>query len=177
MPARGFTFDTSLAGAQTQSAAGLTFETVPLSPLVASRRGFARPRQPPMLLLRRSPSLASRHVVASGYARARQLSSAANTESVAVPEVEDLLLRGIKSIGYDHADAVVMKDAMMWAQLRDNNQGIIKLTSGGLAKSGDAEPIVEYDSPTGARVNGNQAMSMVVLERGVRLAIEKAQRS
>jgi len=70
-----------------------------------------------------------------------------------------------------------MKDAMMWAQLRNNNQGIIKLTSGGLAKSSDGEPTIEFNSAVGARVNGNQAMSMVVLERGVRLAIEKAQAS
>ena len=65
----------------------------------------------------------------------------------------------------------------MWAQLRNNNQGIIKLTSGGLAKSSDGEPTIEFNSAVGARVNGNQAMSMVVLERGVRLAIEKAQAS
>jgi LDH2 family malate/lactate/ureidoglycolate dehydrogenase len=81
---------------------------------------------------------------------------------------------GIRSIGYNDEDTEVMKDAMMWAQLRNNNQGIIKLTSGGLAKSSDAQPSIENESPVGARINGNQAMSMVVLERGVRLAIEKA---
>jgi L-2-hydroxycarboxylate dehydrogenase (NAD+) len=106
----------------------------------------------------------------------RALSSSAN-ETVPLPEVDRLLMNGIRSIGYNDADATIMKDAMMWAQLRDNNQGIIKLTSGGLAKSGDAEPMVEFDSPTGARVNGNQAMSMVVLDRAVRLAIDKAQRA
>ena len=67
-----------------------------------------------------------------------------------------------------------MRDAMMWAQLRDNNQGIIKLTSGGLAKSADGVPTVELDSPAGARVNGNQVMSMVVLDHAVGLAINKA---
>jgi LDH2 family malate/lactate/ureidoglycolate dehydrogenase len=81
---------------------------------------------------------------------------------------------GIRSIGYNDEDTEVMKDAMMWAQKRNNNQGIIKLTSGGLAKSSDAQPSIENESPVGARINGNQAMSMVVLERGVRLAIEKA---
>ena len=63
---------------------------------------------------------------------------------------------------------------MMWAQLRDNNQGIIKLTSGGLAKSGDGQPTLEIDTPTGGRLNGNQAMSMVVINRAVEIAIEKA---
>ena len=38
-------------------------------------------------------------------------------EPVPLPEVEQLLLHGIKSIGYNEADAIVMKDAMMWAQL------------------------------------------------------------
>ena len=65
-----------------------------------------------------------------------------------MPEVEQPSHEGHPTIGYNEADATVMKDAMMWAQLRDNNQGIIKLTSGGLAKSGDAEPVIEYDSPS-----------------------------
>ena len=86
-------------------------------------------------------------------AQPRLLSTNAANEMVSVPECEQLLMDGIRSIGYNDSDATVMKDAMMWAQLRDNNQGIIKLTSGGLAKSGDAEPSIEFDSPTGARVN------------------------
>ena len=95
-------------------------------------------------------------------------------EAVSVPETERLLFDGIRAIGYNDADATVMRDAMMWAQLRDNNQGIIKLTSGGLAKSGDGQPTLEIDTPTGGRLNGHQAMSMVVINRAVEVAIEKA---
>ena len=62
---------------------------------------------------------------------------------MSVAETERLLFDGIRAIGYNDADATVMRDAMMWAQLRDNNQGIIKLTSGGLAKSGDGQPTLE----------------------------------
>jgi len=108
-----------------------------------------------------------------------QQSSAASTkpapEVLAISEVNTLLFNGIKSIGYSDEDAAVMRDAMMWAQLRDNNQGIIKLTSGGLAKSGDGVPSIEYDSMAGARINGQQAMSMVVMDKAANLAIEKAQ--
>ena len=95
-------------------------------------------------------------------------------ELMSVAETERLLFDGIRAIGYNDADATVMRDAMMWAQLRDNNQGIIKLTSGGLAKSGDGQPTLEIDTPTGGRLNGNQAMSMVVINRAVEIAIEKA---
>ena len=67
-----------------------------------------------------------------------------------------------------------MRECMMWAQLRDNNQGIIKITSGGVAPGVNAKtPTVEFETPTGARVNGQQSMSMVVLHEAVELAIEK----
>eukprot|EP00325_Prymnesiales_sp_UTEX-LB-985_P031008 CAMPEP_0174738274 /NCGR_PEP_ID=MMETSP1094-20130205/69653_1 /TAXON_ID=156173 /ORGANISM="Chrysochromulina brevifilum, Strain UTEX LB 985" /LENGTH=417 /DNA_ID=CAMNT_0015941643 /DNA_START=90 /DNA_END=1343 /DNA_ORIENTATION=+ len=105
---------------------------------------------------------------------AEPASVAASKVDIPISEAETLLFKGIKSIGYTTAEANVMKDAMMWAQLRDNNQGFIKLTSGGLAKSGDGAPKIEKDSPTGARVNGNQAMSMVVMDYAVDVAIEKA---
>ena len=97
-----------------------------------------------------------------------------NMETLSIAETERRLFNGIKSIGYSDADAAVMRDAMMWAQLRDNNQGIIKLTSGGLAKTGDGQPTLEIETPTGGRLNGNQAMSMVVMNQAVELAIEKA---
>merc|ERR1719424_2066656 len=132
--------------------------------------------------LRRQSNAALRHSARSAAvsaARPRGFWSSSSPEPVKetdelVPlqECEQLLRDGIRSIGYNDADTEVMKDAMMWAQLRNNNQGIIKLTSGGLAKSSEAEPSIENESPVGARINGNQAMSMVVLERGVRLAIE-----
>jgi len=105
------------------------------------------------------------------------MSNDTSNEVVTIQEAETLLFRGIKSSGYSDAEASVMRDAMMWAQLRDNNQGIIKLTSGGLAKSGDGVATVELDSPTGARVNGHQANSMVVIDTAVAVAIEKARAS
>eukprot|EP00966_Prymnesium_polylepis_P111735 2584865-Prymnesium_polylepis.2 len=96
-------------------------------------------------------------------------------ETVTISEANRLVVNSIKSFGYSDAEAHVMKECMMWAQLRDNNQGIIKITSGGVAPGANTKPpVVEFDSPTGARVNGNQTMSMVVLESAVDLAIEKA---
>lgn len=96
-------------------------------------------------------------------------------EIVTVEEADRLVINSIKSFGYNSQDAAVMRDCMMWAQLRNNNQGIIKITSGGVAPGANAtRPVVENNSPSGARVNGNQTMSMVVLDRAVKLAIEKA---
>jgi LDH2 family malate/lactate/ureidoglycolate dehydrogenase len=90
-------------------------------------------------------------------------------------ETRKLLYAACRGIGYSAEDAAVMQECMMWAQIRDNNQGIIKVTSGGVNPSPTAGiPIVENDSPSGARVNGNHAMSMVVLHKGVTLAKQKA---
>ena len=135
------------------------------------------------MLLRRSAATSSaRHALPAArtfFSSSKETKEPApapadNKEVVSVSETNQLLYNGIRAIGYDDADAKVMRDAMMWAQLRDNNQGIIKLTSGGLAKSGDGVPTIELDSPNGARINGQQAMSMVVVDKAVNLAIEKA---
>ena len=53
--------------------------------------------------------------------------AAAAKVETSIAEAESLLFKGIKSIGYSDAEANVMRDAMMWAQLRDNNQGFIKV--------------------------------------------------
>ena len=65
------------------------------------------------------------------HARARARQEGHSQPDLA--EAERLLYNGIRAIGYNHSDAQVMRDSMMWAQLRDNNQGIIKITSGGVA--------------------------------------------
>ena len=61
--------------------------------------------------------LSSRPAIRAAAPMRRLLSSDSAMEPVPLPEVEQLLLHGIKSIGYNEADAIVMKDAMMWAQL------------------------------------------------------------
>ena len=44
---------------------------------------------------------------------------------------------------------------MFYAQLRGNTQGLVKLTTGALAKSADASaPMVEKEGPVGALING-----------------------
>lgn len=62
-----------------------------------------------------------------------------------------------------------------YAQLRDNNQGLIKITSGGLNRSATAgTPKVVKDTPLSAVIDGQGESGMLVLNQAVDMALSKA---
>jgi LDH2 family malate/lactate/ureidoglycolate dehydrogenase len=64
---------------------------------------------------------------------------------------------------------------LMHAQLRDNNQGIVKITSGGLNKHAKASaPVIEKETRLSAVINGNNTAGMLVLHQAMRMAIDRA---
>jgi LDH2 family malate/lactate/ureidoglycolate dehydrogenase len=64
---------------------------------------------------------------------------------------------------------------LMYAQLRGNNQGIIKITTGGLNRAPAAAPQrVERETRLSALLHGNQQAGMLVLARAARMAGDKA---
>lgn len=64
---------------------------------------------------------------------------------------------------------------MLFAQLRGNNQGIIKITSGGMNRGADVGPIkVERDTKLSALINGNNQPGMLVLSKAMEMAVERA---
>jgi LDH2 family malate/lactate/ureidoglycolate dehydrogenase len=63
----------------------------------------------------------------------------------------------------------------MYAELRSNNQGIIKLITGGLDLNPHSSIIRRViDTRVAAKIDGGQRIGMVVLNEGVSAAIEKA---
>jgi LDH2 family malate/lactate/ureidoglycolate dehydrogenase len=64
---------------------------------------------------------------------------------------------------------------MLYAQLRDNNQGIIKITTGGMNRSATAGTITtEKETRLSALLNGNNQAGMLVLHKAMEMAVEKA---
>ena len=61
--------------------------------------------------------------------------------SVPLTELTETCRRAIKTYGYDDDETAVLLDVMMYAQLRGNNQGIIKVTTKGIARDPAASPI------------------------------------
>lgn len=54
----------------------------------------------------------------------------------------------------------------MYAQLRDNSQGIVKITSGGLNKhKAVSAPVIEKETRLSACINGNNTAGMLVLHQ------------
>ena len=62
----------------------------------------------------------------------------------------------------------------MYAQMRGNNQGIIKITTGGVDKNpNEGTPEVEHETRLSAIVNGNNSSGMLTLNKATALATEK----
>ncbi|PNH04783.1 Glyoxalase domain-containing protein 4 [Tetrabaena socialis] len=71
--------------------------------------------------------------------------------------------------------AAAAEGVLFYAQLRDNNQGIIKITSGGLRRSPTARPpVVEKETRLSALINGNNSPGMLVLKKAALMAVERA---
>lgn len=84
----------------------------------------------------------------------------------------------LTTIGHSKSDAEIIADVLMFAELRGNNQGIIKLVTGGLNFNPSCTNIVTLrESTVSARIDGGQRIGMVVLSHSVSIAIEKAKKS
>ena len=96
--------------------------------------------------------------------------------SVSVRDLTETCRRAIKTYGYDDAETQVLLDVMMYAQLRGNNQGIIKVTTKGIARDPSCVPVTtEHETMLSANLNGGKNAGMVVLHRAMQIAAEKAE--
>ena len=94
---------------------------------------------------------------------------------VKLSELESLTLKALAKYGYSEKEAEIIKGILLYAQLRGNNQGIVKLIGKGIPRRSEGQdPIIDKESPVSALVNGNATHAMVVMDKLVDLAIEKA---
>lgn len=82
---------------------------------------------------------------------------------------------GLRVLQHSEEDARVITDVLMYAELRANNQGVIKLIAGALKPHPNQIDITTvFESPISARLNGGQRIGMVVVSKAVDIAIQKA---
>lgn len=60
--------------------------------------------------------------------------------NVKVTDLRNKVQTGVGKLGYDGEEAQIITDVLMHAQLRDNNQGIAKIATGGVPKASEVEP-------------------------------------
>jgi LDH2 family malate/lactate/ureidoglycolate dehydrogenase len=94
---------------------------------------------------------------------------------VSIKELEELTSRVIENYGYRDKEVHVIMDVLLYAQMRDNNQGVVKLIDKGIPKDPKAgEIVIEKETPISARINGNKNHAMIVVSRAVDIVEEKA---
>jgi LDH2 family malate/lactate/ureidoglycolate dehydrogenase len=97
---------------------------------------------------------------------------------ISIKELEELTRKAVKNYGYSDKEVQVIADVMLYAQMRDNNQGVVKLIDKGIPKDPKAgEIIIEKETPISARINGNKNHAMLVVGKAVEIVKEKAKKS
>lgn len=97
---------------------------------------------------------------------------------VTLPDLRQQTTKALLHYGYTPAEAQVIQDVLLYAQLRGNNQGIVKLIGAGIPKNKAAQsPTIVKDTPVSALFDGNNTHAMLVMDEMVKTAIKKAQTS
>jgi LDH2 family malate/lactate/ureidoglycolate dehydrogenase len=95
---------------------------------------------------------------------------------ISIDQLKETTRKALHAQGYNDAEAAVLLDILMYAQLRGNNQGVVKLIGAGMPKSPKAGEItIVHETKLSARLDGAQNHGMIVLNRAVDMAIDKAQ--
>ncbi len=89
-------------------------------------------------------------------------------------ELEDIARKAVLGFGYDADETETILRVLMYAQLRGNNQGVVKLIGRGIPKGASGPIAVEKDTKISALLNGHENHAMVVVSRATDVAIEKA---
>jgi len=97
---------------------------------------------------------------------------------VKLEQLKQLTKKALLRYGYSDEEAIIIEEVLLYAQLRGNNQGVVKLTGKGIPKRDNAKkPEVVKETPVSALYDGNKTHAMLVLNKVTETAIEKAKRS
>ncbi|MFZ2620572.1 MAG: Ldh family oxidoreductase [Alphaproteobacteria bacterium] len=92
---------------------------------------------------------------------------------VAVSDLREKVLAGVRKLGYQGDDAQIIANVLLYAQMRGNNQGISKIATGGVPHAKDITPLqLVKENKCGALFSGGHSMvsSQRALEEAISLA-------
>src|SRR5258706_15119872 len=94
---------------------------------------------------------------------------------VTIIELEKIAKKILIGFGYTSKESETILEILMYAQLRGNNQGLVKLIGKGYPKHPDAKPFkIDKETKLSSHINGNLTPAMIVLKRATEIAISKA---
>ena len=97
------------------------------------------------------------------------------TVALSLEELDTLAFDALKATGLSDEHAATIKTVLLYAELRDNSQGLVKIVEGVVSPvPGAGEIEVEQKAPGMVRINGNQNVGMVVATRAAKEAAKLA---
>jgi L-2-hydroxycarboxylate dehydrogenase (NAD+) len=97
---------------------------------------------------------------------------------ISITELRDLTTKAIAGFGYNEEETAAIREILLYAQLRGNNQGVVKLIGKGIPRDPAAgEIVIEKETPLSARINGNRNHAMVVVRKALEIVEAKAEKS
>jgi LDH2 family malate/lactate/ureidoglycolate dehydrogenase len=89
---------------------------------------------------------------------------------VKISQLKKIARKALYYYGYSKKEVEVILEILMCAQLRGNNQGLVKLIGRGLPKNPKAGKIkIEKETKLSTLLNGRQNMGMIVLKKAMEL--------
>lgn len=97
-----------------------------------------------------------------------------NMRKVEIPYFKGLITEALTNLGYSTSEADITSETLLYAELRGNNQGIVKLLSGALKPDINASNItIVRETAVSALIDGGRRIGMAVLETASDCAINK----
>lgn len=97
---------------------------------------------------------------------------------ISIDELNRLTVDALGNQGYDHREIEIIRKILLYAQLRGNNQGVVKLIGKGMPKDRNAvEMKIEKETLLSVKLNGNQNHAMLVVHKAMEIVLEKAAKS
>jgi len=97
---------------------------------------------------------------------------------IQIMELRQLVEKALKKQGHDDTAVSTIAEILMYAQLRGNNQGVVKLIGKGIPKRDNIEtPKIVKETPVSALFDGKRTHAMIVMDLAADTAIQKAKKS
>lgn len=94
---------------------------------------------------------------------------------VKITDLTDLAKKALTKFGYNETETKTILDILTYAQLRGNNQGLVKLIGKGIPKDAAAGDIkVIKETKLSALLDGEKNFGMIAMKRAMEMAIAKA---
>ncbi len=93
---------------------------------------------------------------------------------IQLTELQDLVNKALANQGYTPEESATMSEVLLYAQLRGNNQGVVKLIGPGIPKDPNAKPAeVTKETKVSAYLDSHQTHAMLAVNQAIDIAINK----